>query len=756
MRLRTILKKTGALLATLFCATALQAQEHPAKRLSSIVGVAVEEYAKGIDESGRMISEQEYQEAVDFLAGARGVAERLSGPRASAVRAVLDTLATAVTAREAPSAIAQIHERFTSALGAEGALDLPAAALSLAAGHDAYQQNCASCHGQTGMGDGPAAGGMDPAPPAIGDPATMADATPALLYRVISVGVPGTQMPAWSSTLTAQQRWEVVAYLQSLHATPSEVAEGEGLFVQSCATCHGATGGLDGPAARALSKLPPEIGTFAWQAGHSDVQIAAAIRSGIPGTAMPGTPELSDDQVAKMVAYVRSLPLRDGMVDVASAAGSSSDSSAKQAAAEVLALLDEALAALRAGEVSEASDRGFDAYIAFEPLETPARAKSPGIVANMERQFAEFRGAITSNDLPSAENTRNAIEVNLPSVVALTQPTSGGWAAFLQSLLIIVREGFEAILVVGAVVAFLIKTGNRERLRSIWVGSGLGVLASLVTAVVLQTLLRAMPASRDLIEGATMLVAVAVLFSVSYWLISKVEAAKWQAFIRDKVTNALNRGGGAALAFVAFLAVYREGAETALFYQALFGEGAKLLVPILLGIVVGAVILAIIFTLFYRYGVRIPLRPFFAVTSVLLYYMAFVFMGKGIRELQEVNAFPMTVVRGFPHIDGMGIFPTVETLVGQLILVVLFVAALAKTFWPRRSVTLPTMPAASAPSQPQDVPASPASPAPTIVALEQSVSRLRERVEALEQAREDGYAPDDPERLAEEESLPPR
>lgn len=253
-----------------------------------------------------------------------------------------------------------------------------------------------------------------------------------------------------------------------------------------------------------------------------------------------------------------------------------------------------------------------------------------------------------------------------------------------------------------------------------------------------------------------MLVAVAVLFSVSYWLISKVEAAKWQAFIRDKVTNALNRGGGAALAFVAFLAVYREGAETALFYQALFGEGAKLLVPILLGIVVGAVILAIIFTLFYRYGVRIPLRPFFAVTSVLLYYMAFVFMGKGIRELQEVNAFPMTVVRGFPHIDGMGIFPTVETLVGQLILVVLFVAALAKTFWPRRSVTLPTMPAASAPSQPQDVPASPASPAPTIVALEQSVSRLRERVEALEQAREDGYAPDDPERLAEEESLPPR
>ena len=82
-----------------------------------------------------------------------------------------------------------------------------------------------------------------------------------------------------------------------------------------------------------------------------------------------------------------------------------------------------------------------------------------------------------------------------------------------------------------------------------------------------------MPASQDIIEGLTLLVAVGVLFSVSYWLISRVEAAKWQQFIREKVNTALEHGGGRALAFVAFLAVYREGAETALFYQALFNEG---------------------------------------------------------------------------------------------------------------------------------------------------------------------------------------
>jgi len=89
--------------------------------------------------------------------------------------------------------------------------------------------------------------------------------------------------------------------------------------------------------------------------------------------------------------------------------------------------------------------------------------------------------------------------------------------------------------------------------------------------------------------------------------------------------------------------------------------------------------------------VRIPLRPFFATTSVLLYYMAFVFMGKGIRELQEGNLMSITVIPGFPHVEALGLFPSVETLLGQALLLALFVFALAKTFWPHRAVTLPTI-----------------------------------------------------------------
>ncbi len=579
----------GVSILSLIAASTLPAQENAAKRLSSIVGVAVEEYAKAVDEQGKLISKDEFEETYGFLTDARQVATRLNTYEAPTTRAILDSLIAAVAQRKPPAVLKDLHRRFAISLGTAGAIDLPKAPLDVAEGHALYAKNCSSCHGVIAMGDGPAARTLSTPPPAIGARALTPELTSTLAYNVISVGVRGTAMPAFSATLSPQQRWNIINYIYSLR--------GERLTL---------------PIARA------------------------------DATAIPG--------------------------DTASPV--------------ILALLDSALDFARKGQTAEAGDRAFDAYIAFEPLETPARAKKPGLVATMERYFADFKGAVKRNDIAGAKSSRDAIADGLPSVIDLTQTPSGSWEAFFQSFLIILREGFEAILVIGAVVAFLLKTGHRERLRSIWLGITLGLVASLATAVVLKTLLAAMPATREIVEATTMLIAVVVLFSVSYWLISKVEAAKWQRFIREKVTAALEHGGGKALALVAFLAVYREGAETALFYHALFSEGPNVGLPLALGIIVGFAALAVIFTLFYRYGVRIPMRPFFTVTSLLLYYMAFVFMGKGIRELQEGNIMRITVIPGGPHVEAMGIYPSVETLTAQAILIVLLVFATIKTFWP--------------------------------------------------------------------------
>ena len=720
MRSRAIL---GALSAVILLAPAASAQEHPVRRVASIVSVAVEEYGKGVDEKGRLTSSAEYQEAVDFLGDARQVAGRLPGAKADSARAILDSIIAAVSARRPPSELHALERRFATVLGAEAALELPQKAIDLAEGRRIFTENCAQCHGGRGMGDGPQAASLNPKPPPIGDPVAMHDRSPALLYRILSVGIAGTPMAGFATSLTPEQRWNVIAYLMSMHSTASAVMEGEGLYVKGCLECHGALGAGDGAVARRLSTLPPEIGSFAWQMERSNAQLATAVRQGIPGTPMPPAPELNDEQVQSVVAYLRTLPIENHAT--MAAASDSTGRGAVAASRNVIALLEQSLTAARSGRENEAGDRAFDAYLAFEPIESPARARDPGVVASMERLFADFKAAVRSNDLRGAERTRDAIEANMPRVLELTRPTGSGSEAFWQSFLIILREGFEAILVIGAIVAFLLKTGNRDRLRSIWTGIAAALAASAVTAIALKTILGAIPASREIIEGLTLLVAVAVLFSVSYWLISRVEAAKWQAFIREKVTDALEHGGGKALAFVAFLAVYREGAETALFYQALFNEGAHVVMPISLGIVVGFAALAVIFTLFYRYGVKIPLRPFFSVTSVLLYYMAFVFMGKGIRELQEGNLVPISVIPGFPHVEALGLYPTWQTLLAQMFLLALFVFALAKTFWPKRSVTLPTVSAESKPAI--DI-------AAEVAALRAENERLRERLEMLEHA----------------------
>ncbi|MEO7856114.1 MAG: cytochrome c/FTR1 family iron permease [Gemmatimonadaceae bacterium] len=688
MRIRTILCRAILVVATA-AALPAAAQEHPARRVANIVSVAVEEYGKAVDATGRLVSTQEYQEANDFLIDAKRAAERLSGATAVPARLLLDSIARAVTLRRSPATLDSLERRFANVLGNEARLELPRRQIDLAEGRTIFQQSCATCHGVAGRGDGSAAARMNPRPPAIGTADHMRGITPALMFRITSIGIAGTPMAGFAGTLTPDQRWNVVAYVNTLRTTREQQLEGEGLYTQRCASCHGVSGAGDGTLARSLTKLPPEIGTVAWQVEHSDEQVALVVREGMPGTAMPASRDLSDSQAASIVAYLRTLPMRDR--NGAAFAQSSDSMSAQAAARNVIAQLEQSLSAAKSGRPSDAGDKAFDAYIAFEPLERTARAKNPGLVSSMERQFAEFKAAVRSNDVRGAENVRDAIEATLPQVVALTAPTGSGAEAFWQSFLIIIREGFEAILVIGAIVAFLIKTGHRERLRSIWTGVALAVVASAVTAVILKTLLAAAPASREFIEGTTLLLAVLVLFSVSYWLISKVEAAKWQQFIKEKVSTALDQGGGRALTFVAFLAVYREGAETALFYQALFNEGPQVVLPISLGIAAGAAALAVIFTLFYRFGMRIPLRPFFSVTSVLLYYMAFVFMGKGIRELQEGNIIPLSAIRGFPHVDALGLYPSWQGVLSQFALLLLFAFAVLKTFWPKRSVSLPTV-----------------------------------------------------------------
>jgi len=245
------------------------------------------------------------------------------------------------------------------------------------------------------------------------------------------------------------------------------------------------------------------------------------------------------------------------------------------------------------------------------------------------------------------------------------------WESFWPAFLILLREGAEAILVIGAIIAYLIKSGNGQKTQTVYYYSGAAVVASFITAVLFRSVVSLSGANQEIMEGATMLVAVAVLFSVSYWMGSKADAKSWNNYIEGKVQNSLSSGNTLSLGAAAFLAVYREGAEVVLFYQALFNNAGDNMHMIWLGFAAGSIALAVVFAL-VRYGsLRIPTKPFFQGTSILMCLLAISFAGGGIKELQEAGVIGMTRLEGSPTIALLGVYPTVESMLPQLVLIII-------------------------------------------------------------------------------------
>jgi high-affinity iron transporter len=209
--------------------------------------------------------------------------------------------------------------------------------------------------------------------------------------------------------------------------------------------------------------------------------------------------------------------------------------------------------------------------------------------------------------------------------------------------------------------------------RSVYLSGVAAIVASAVSAAAMQYIFEISGTKRELFEGAAMLLAVVVLFFVSNWMVSKAEAKAWKDYIEGKVQTAVEAGNSFALGAASFLAVYREGAETILFYQALLSETKNFVGMVWSGFAFGCLALAVIFLL-VRYGsLVIPIRAFFMGTSILMYILSIVFAGRGIKALQTTDLIGVTPVGFVESIDILGIYPTVETLLPQVALLALAV-----------------------------------------------------------------------------------
>ena len=257
------------------------------------------------------------------------------------------------------------------------------------------------------------------------------------------------------------------------------------------------------------------------------------------------------------------------------------------------------------------------------------------------------------------------------------------WLTFLAAFGIIVREGLEAILIIAAIIAYLTKSGNSGMLKKVYAGAVLGIAASFAAAGLLFYLKKVWVGagqSQEILEGITALIAVCVLFYVSNWMISKAEAASWTKYIDGKVQSSVAMGSGFALAFTAFLSVFREGAEVVLFYQPMLSEGNGAMVWA--GFAAGCVLLVFVYLAIVKLSIRLPIKVFFTATSILMAVMCVSFLGSAIKELAEGNLFDLVLrVPGIPENDIVqifGIYPYLETLVPQLILsIILLITFLA-------------------------------------------------------------------------------
>lgn len=345
--------------------------------------------------------------------------------------------------------------------------------------------------------------------------------------------------------------------------------------------------------------------------------------------------------------------------------------------------LQQAIQIYQTGETKKAilavQDTYFDVFEA-SGMENKIGSRDAEFKSRLEGYFTRLVGLMKANESSDKlhQQTEGLAQELQKATNMLQGESQSEWQMFIYSLLIILREGLEALLIVAAIVTYLIKNNHQDKLPVIRQSVYVALVASIVTAVIFQLVFTANSGeNRELLEGFTMMFAVVMLFMMSYWLLSKVEAENWKRYLEGKLSTALTTGSLIGLWLTSFLAVYREGAETVLFYYALVSD-AKSAVSFLYlfaGFVIGALALVVCYFIMRYSVVKLPLKPFFMFTGSFMYLMAFVFAGKSVLELIEGKLFEPTLLSGFPEISWLGIYPYVETLTPQIVLLIAAVFA---------------------------------------------------------------------------------
>ena len=626
----------GTLLLLLAHGPALWAADE-AKRVVALIDYIGGDYRNAVQD-GKVVNADEYTEMTEFSARSLELFKQLKSAEGdkAGIEKDLSALAAHIKNKTGDDAVPQLAQQIKERLiKTYNIVTYPASLPNLAAARTVYVENCAQCHGAGGKGDGPARESMNPKtpPPAnFTDADFMAGLSPFKVYNTTTFGIDNTAMASFAA-LPDDQRWQVAFYVMALRFSADAANTGEAWLT---------------------GKAPPAaLASIATLATSSDDELAEKIKKTLPGA-----------PANEMLAYLRRGLLEKKSTDPLLIART---------------LVGEAATIYSRGDKEKAYQKAIEAYLdGFEMAEPALFAKDASLGRSIEAQFTQFRNSIrqgVSNE--EIQKQRLAIEAGLDKAAQMMGETSdfAGYYAFLNSALIILREGLEAALILAAIIAMLRVMGAAHAVRYIHFGWILAIFAGVITWLAAQTVLTFSGQHRESMEGFISIFAAAALFYVGYWLHTRSEARRWQSFIQNKVQNVLSSKSIFGLVGISFFAVYREAFEVVLFYQALWLQNENSHNAILFGFGAGLIAMLLATFAIFKLGLRMPLKYFFAGTGTLLYIMAFIFAGTGINQLQAAGWIPATPLDFPPAVPVLGIYPTMETLAAQALLLCVFIAS---------------------------------------------------------------------------------
>jgi len=347
------------------------------------------------------------------------------------------------------------------------------------------------------------------------------------------------------------------------------------------------------------------------------------------------------------------------------------------------------------GDTQSAYTTARSAYLdSYEYIEIPLRSIAPDFTFEVEIQFADLRNLIKGEQVCDEFGCVTDSSKRLGEIISGLQRsldeserlvsgtgTIAPMIAFVSSFAIIFREGLESVLILGAIITYLEASRNIKFKKYVHYGIVLAIGATAVTWFIASYIIEISGANRELIEAIAALSATAVLFYVSFWILNKIEHKRWMEFVKAKVFQASTTGGAMVFVMLSFFTVYREGFETVLFYQAMFGFAKYMELWVGLGFILGIASLLGIYFGFRKLGKRLPLRALFGLTMGIGAYLSIAFLGNAIREFQVLDYIPYTSMLGtIPRLDinvatMTGIYPTLETTIGQIVLLAVYLVA---------------------------------------------------------------------------------